>query len=122
MRLKVLKSSKLKRFAAIFLRLRDLIYLRMYGIHINEALHASKRHQMQKNYKKNSLVASGITRALIGGGGGGVSIFIYLCSARLISFEMTTDFKRNLSGRTPIYEYTPPLPINALVTLLLRLK
>ena len=33
----------------------------------------------------------------------------------------TTDFKRNLSGRTRIYEYTPPPPppINALVTPLL---
>ena len=51
-----------------------------------------------------------VARALIGGGGGG-SIFIYLCSARLISFEKnlkTTDFKRNSSGRTRIYEYTPP--------------
>ena len=39
----------------------------------------------------------GVTRALIGGGGGeGRLLFIYSCSARLISFEMnlkTTDFK-----------------------------
>ena len=59
----------------------------------------------------------GKTRALIGvvGGGG------YLCSAQLISFEMnlkTTDFKRNSSCRTQIYEYSPPPPppINALVS------
>ena len=48
-------------------------------------------------------------------------MFIYLLF-RLISFETnlkTTDFKRNLSGRTPIYEYTPPLPINDLVAPLL---
>ncbi len=31
----------------------------------------------------------------------------------------TNYLKRNLSGRTPIYEYTPPLPINALVMPLL---
>ncbi len=40
--------------------------------------------------------SSGVTRALIGGGGGGRVLFIYSCSARLISFEMnlkTTDFK-----------------------------
>jgi hypothetical protein len=58
---------------------------------------------------------SGVTRALIGG-----CIFIYSCSARLISFEMNlkiNKFKRNSSGRTQIYEYTPPPPpINALVT------
>ncbi len=28
----------------------------------------------------------------------------------------TTDFKRNLSGRTQIYEYSPPPQINALVS------
>ncbi len=50
-----------------------------------------------------------VARALIGGGGG--CIFIYSCYARLISFEInlkTTDFKRNPSGITRIYEYTPP--------------
>ena len=31
---------------------------------------------------------------------------------------MTTDFKRNSSGRTRIFEYTPPPPINALVSAL----
>ena len=62
-----------------------------------------------------------VARALIGGGG---AIFIYSCSARLISFEIslkTTDFKRNPSGITRIYEYTPPPPpppINALATAL----
>ena len=33
-----------------------------------------------------SLIIRGVTRALIGGGGGGC-IFIYSCSARRISFE-----------------------------------
>ena len=32
-------------------------------------------------------IARAVARALIGGGGGG-SIFIYSCSARLISFEI----------------------------------
>ena len=44
-------------------------------------------------------------------GGGGGCIFIYSCSARPISFEInvkTTDFKRNSSGITRIYEYTSP--------------
>ncbi len=53
-----------------------------------------------------------VTRALIGGGG---CIFIYSCSARLISFEInlkTTDFKRNSSGIIRIYEYTLPPPPN----------
>ena len=51
-------------------------------------------------------------------------IHIYSCYARLISFEInlkTTDFKRNPSGITRIYEYTPPPPpppINALATAL----
>ena len=61
-----------------------------------------------------------VARALIGGGGG--DMFIYSCSARLISFEInlkTTDFKRNPSGITRIYEYPPPPPpINALATAL----
>ena len=47
-----------------------------------------------------------VARALIGGEGGG-GIFIYSCYARRISFEInlkTTDFKRNPSGITRIYE------------------
>ncbi len=51
-------------------------------------------------------------------------IFIYSCSTRLISFEMnlkTTDFKRNPSGITRIYEYTPHPPINAQATALCSL-
>ena len=56
------------------------------------------------------------TKALIGG-----CIFIYSLSADeflLKSTVMTTDFKRNSSGRTRIYEYTPPPPMNALVSAL----
>ncbi len=48
-----------------------------------------------------NVVHSGVTRALIGGGGGGC-ILIYSCSARRISFEMklkTIDFKRNSVGQ-----------------------
>ena len=55
-------------------------------------------------------VGRAVATVLIGG-----CIFIYLCSARLISFEMnlkTTDFERNSSGRTRIYENPlPPPPI-----------
>ena len=49
------------------------------------------------------------TRTLIRG-----CIFTYSCSARRISFEMnlkTTDFKRNSSGRTRIYEYPPRIEL-----------
>ena len=50
------------------------------------------------------IVSRAVTRALIGGGG--LYIFAFF------------DFKRNSSGRTQIYEYTPS-PINALVTALI---
>ena len=60
------------------------------------------------------------TKALIGGGGGGA--YSYICvlpdEFLLKSTVMTTDFKRNSSGRTRIYEYAPPPPINALVSAL----
>ena len=54
-----------------------------------------------------------VARTLIGeGGGGGVYSYNYSGSARL-------DFKRSLSGRTRIYEYTPPPPpISVLATAL----
>ena len=53
-----------------------------------------------------------VARALIGGGGGGC-LFIYSCSARLISFESNlkaTDFKRNPSGINDNIMYPPPPP------------
>ncbi len=56
-------------------------------------------------------VIRAVARALIGGGGE----YIHTCSARLISFEInlkTADSKRNSSGITRIYEYTPPPPIS----------
>ena len=59
------------------------------------------------------------TKALIGGGGGAYSYIRVLPDEFLLkSTVMTTDFKRNSSGRTRIYEYTPPPPINALVSAL----
>ena len=61
-----------------------------------------------------------VTKALIGGGRVHIHIFRVLPDEFLLkSTVMTTDFKRNSSGRTPIYEYPPPPPpINALVTAL----
>ena len=49
------------------------------------------------------------TKALIEGGGGAYSYIHVLPDEFLLkSPVMTTDFKRNLSGRTRIYEYAPP--------------
>ena len=58
------------------------------------------------------------TKALIGGGGVYSYIRVLPDEFLLKSTVMTTDFKRNSSGRTRIYEYTPPPPINALVSAL----
>ena len=60
------------------------------------------------------------TKALIGGGGGGAYSYIRVLPDEFLlkSTVMTTDFKRNSSGRTQIYEYAPPPPINALVSAL----
>ena len=56
-----------------------------------------------------------VTKALFGGGA--YSYIRVLPDEFLLkSTVMTTDFKRNSSGRTRIYEYPPPPPINALVT------
>ena len=55
-----------------------------------------------------------VTKALIGG-----CIFIYLRSARRISFQINCNdnwFQKKFVGRTRIHEYPPP--INALVTVL----
>ena len=51
-----------------------------------------------------------VARALIGGGG--VCSYIYVLPGEFLlkSTLMTTDCKRNSSGRTRIYEYTPPPP------------
>ena len=70
--------------------------------------------------KKRSLVIRAVAIALIWRGGGGC-IFIYSGSARLVSFANEVDFKRSQSGRTQIYEYTPPPPppISVLATALL---
>ena len=68
------------------------------------------KHLLELNSSISSEPCSGVTRALIGGGGGYIHIFVLL---------KTKKFKRNSSGRTRIYEYTtppPPPPINALVT------
>ena len=48
-----------------------------------------------------------VARALIGGGGVYIHIFKF-CLARF--FWNKIDFKRRQSGKTRIYEYTPPPP------------
>ena len=51
--------------------------------------------------------------------GGGYSYIRVLPDEFLLkSVVITVDFKGNSSGRTRIYEYPPPPPINALVTVL----
>ena len=57
---------------------------------------------------------SGVTRALIGGGGG--CMFIYSCSARLISFEKQRNSKEIRRAEHEYMIIPPPPPINALVT------
>ena len=54
-----------------------------------------------------SLDGRAVTKALIGGG---AYSYIRVLSDEFLlrSTVMTTDFKRNLSGRTRIYEYPPP--------------
>ena len=53
-----------------------------------------------------------VTKALIGGGGGAYSYICVLLDEFLLkSTVMATDFERNLSGRTRIYEYPPPPPL-----------
>ena len=65
-----------------------------------------------------SVAGRAVTKALIGGGGVYSYIRVLPDEFLLKSTVMTTDFKRNSSGRTRIYEYAPPPPINALVTAL----
>ena len=70
-------------------------------------------------FVKVALVRRAETNALIGGGGAYSYIRVLPDEFLLKSTVMTTDFKRNSSSRTRIYEYTPPPPINALVSALL---
>ena len=58
------------------------------------------------------------TKALIGGGGVYSYIRVLPDEFLLKSVVITVDFKRNSSGRTRMYEYAPPPPINALVSAL----
>ena len=65
-----------------------------------------------------NITGRAVTKGLIGGA---YSYIRVLHDEFLLkSTVMTTDFKRNMSGRTRIYEYPPPPPpINALVTALI---
>ena len=66
------------------------------------------------------IISRGETRALIGGGGGEYSYLLVLPDEFLLkSAVIKFNFKRNSSGRTRIYEYSPPPPINALISLLI---
>ena len=58
-----------------------------------------------------------VTKALIEGGEDSY-IRVLPDEFLLKSVVIRVDFKRNSSGRTRIYEYAPPPPINALVTAL----
>ena len=62
--------------------------------------------------------ARGETRALIGGGGEYSHLLLLPDEFLLKSAVIKVNFKRNSSGRTRIYEYSPPPPppINALVS------
>ncbi len=55
---------------------------------------------------------------MLGGGG----IFIYSCSARLISFEMNLISKEIRRAEHEYMNIPPPPPINALVTPLLSIN
>ena len=63
-------------------------------------------------------VGRAVTRALIGGGGEYSYIRVLPDEFLLKSVVIRVDFKRDSSGRTRIYEYSPPPQINALVTAL----
>ena len=60
----------------------------------------------------NNIVRTGrdVTRTLIGGGGGGVYIHIFMfCSTSFFLNQIQIDqFEKKLVGQTWIYEYTPP--------------
>ena len=88
-----------------------VFFFYLHNIHSENLLHSFLQFPIGilfDVYKRKVQTTGGVTRALIGGvgwwgGGGGC----HIC------FEMnlkTTDFKRNSSGRTRIYEYTPPPP------------
>ena len=62
-----------------------------------------------------SVRTRGVTRALIGGGGG--CIFIYSCSARRISFEMNLISKEIRRAYMSLYSYIRVLPDGFLLKL-----
>ena len=65
-------------------------------------------HEKSLNFAQ---IVRAVTKALIGGGGGGYSYLRVLPDEFLLkSVVITVDFKRNSSGRTRIYEYAPPPP------------
>ena len=76
-------------------------------------------HNIKKGFTPN--LSRAVTKALILIEGGGAYSYIRVLPDEFLlkSTVMTTDFKRNSSGRTRIYEYPPPPhPISALATAL----
>ena len=65
---------------------------------------------METHFHINHVLFRAETKALIGGGGAYSYIRVLPDEFLLKSTVMITDFKRNSSGRTRIYEYTPPPP------------
>ena len=76
--------------------------------------HFQVRSFFPRERKNVKMLFRAETKALIGGGGGGGGAYSYIRvlpdEFLLKSTVMTTDFKRNSSGRTRIYEYTPLPP------------
>ena len=58
------------------------------------------------NLTNLKFTSRGVANSIIGGGGGGGAIFIYSCSALLISFEIYCFY----GLWTLTHEYCPPLP------------
>ena len=59
-----------------------------------------------------------VARTLIGGGGGGVCIFIYSGSARIVSFEIKLISKEVSRAEPEYMNKPPPPPISVLATAL----
>ena len=89
------------------IKVSDLQILIKYVFRLHFVHNGQKNSQYFTAVLKYQLVRAE-TKALIGGGGAYSYIRVLPDEFLLKSTVMTTDFKRNSSGRTRIYEYTPP--------------